>query len=194
MHLYSIFGGNRYELIKGNVNLRIDGVFLTDVDGAIFDTVTGELALFQLKWQDYFTNDVKSLRSKTSNLAKELEGWGDKVTSWMNRFGSEGVAKSFRLKLKKGQGIAKIYLFAISQSVARTGGYGFKMRNNSVAVATWPQFVRLRTEVGPAWSVLSELHSRIKEEVGMIYPSVAIPYASKFSSVEINFEDIWRGY
>jgi hypothetical protein len=194
MHLYSIFGGNRYELIKGNVNLRIDGVFLTDVDGAIFDTVTGELALFQLKWQDYFTNDVKSLRSKASNLAKELEGWGDKVTSWMNRFGSEGVAKSFRLKLKKGQGIAKIYLFAISQSVARTGGYGFKMRNNSVAVATWPQFVRLRTEVGPAWSVLSELHSRIKEEVGMIYPSVAIPYASKFSSVEINFEDIWRGY
>ncbi|EJM65882.1 hypothetical protein PMI30_03017 [Pseudomonas sp. GM50] len=193
-NLYYIFGGNRYELVKGNVNLRIDGVFLTDVDGAIFDSVTGELALFQLKWQDYFTNDVKSLRSKTSNLAKELEGWGHKVSSWIDRFGSEGVAKSLRLKLKGGQGITGIYLFAISQSVARTGAYGFKMRDSRVAVATWPQFVRLRTEVGPACNVFSELHSRIKEEVEVIYPSVAIPYTSKFSSVEISFEDVWRGY
>lgn len=193
-HLYSVFGGNRYELVKGNINLRIDGVFLTDVDGAIFDTVTGELALFQLKWQDYFTNDVRSLRSKTSNLAKELDGWASKVINWIDKVGSEGVVNSFRLRSRGGKGVSKVYLFAISQSVARTGGYGFEIRNSDLAVSTWPQFMRLRTEIGPVVNVFSEIHSRIKEEVYVTYPSIAIPYVSKFSSIEINFEDIWRGY
>ncbi|WP_447786764.1 hypothetical protein [Pseudomonas germanica] len=193
-HLYHMFGGNRYELVEGNVNLRVDGVFLTDLDGAIFDKVTGELALFQLKWQDYFTNDVKKLRSKASNLSKELDGWGSKVSSWIESNGVEELVKSLRIKLARGKVVTQVYLFAISQSVSRTGGYGFQMSNDEVAVATWPQFVRLRTEVGPASFVFYELHARIRDEAGLEYPSVAIPYSSEFSSVEICFEDVWRAY
>jgi hypothetical protein len=46
---------------------------LTDIDAVIFDRLTGELALFQLKWQDYSTNSLRETRSKASNLVKELD-------------------------------------------------------------------------------------------------------------------------
>jgi hypothetical protein len=193
-HLYHLFLGTRYELVEGNVNIRVNGKLLTDIDGGILDTVTGELALFQLKWQDYFTNDVKRLRSKTSNLAKDLDAWADRVSGWIDQFGIEELAKNLRLKSEGRTKVTSIYLFALSWSVGRVGGYGFEMKNKDVAVVTWPQFKRLRAKVGPSANVFSEIFWRAHEETDMEVPSVDLPYVSEFSSVKIQFADFWKGY
>ncbi len=192
--LYHLFLGTRYRCVEGNINLRADGKDLTDIDAAVLDTVTGDVALFQLKWQDYFTNDVKRLRSKASNLAKELDTWADRVEFWIERFGVGALMKNLRLDCY-GKGTApRVYLFAISWSVARVKGYGFEVKNKSLSIMTWPQLQRVRAEIGPLKNTFHELFLQGQAEADLELPSIDYPYRSTFSSEKIEFLDLWRGY
>jgi hypothetical protein len=193
-NLYGLFMGNRYERVEGNIKLRLDGKELTDIDAAIFDTVSGDLALFQLKWQDYFTNDVRQLRSKARNLSRSLDEWADRVGFWISKKGVGELAKSLRLNIPDKGGRPRIYLFALSSSVARVKGYGFEMKNKNISVMTWPQFKRVRAEAGLCTNIFDELFVRGREEVEMKVGSVDYPYTSEFSSIKIEFSDLWRGY
>ena len=49
-----MFSGVKYITIDGNIKLRTGKKIVTDIDAAIFDRTTGELAIFQIKWQDFF--------------------------------------------------------------------------------------------------------------------------------------------
>ena len=43
---------------------------ITDIDAAVFDVTTGELGLFQLKWQDFSSSDVAKQRSKAGTSSR----------------------------------------------------------------------------------------------------------------------------
>jgi hypothetical protein len=55
--LCHLFMGARYVRIDRPTLLRRDDMDVTDIDAAVFDLTTGDLALFQLKWQTFDTDD-----------------------------------------------------------------------------------------------------------------------------------------
>jgi hypothetical protein len=191
-HLYGMFGGNRYIRIPGNLRLRRGGAVLTDIDAVIYDKLTGDVGLFQLKWQDYSTNDVRQLRSKAANLSAELVDWSGKVKSWLDENGVSALDKSLRLRRKRGEAARSALLFAISRSSIRTQGYGVKTQAPDLAMATWPQFLRARMEIGPsAWS-MRDLHERLIEEHAQVPKVHPLPAALSMSGSTLHICDLWN--
>ena len=191
-HLYWMFGGKRYIRFPGNLKLRRDGVVLTDIDAIIYDKQTGDVGLFQLKWQDYSTNDVRQLRSKAANLSAELVDWSGKVKSWLDENGVSALDKSLRLRQKRGEAAMSALLFAISRSSVRTQGYGVKTEAPGLAMATWPQFVRARMEIGPsAWSI-RDVHERLIEEHGRVPNVQPLPAALSMTGSTLHIHDLWN--
>jgi hypothetical protein len=190
-HLYAIFGGVRYQTVDGNVKLRIGNSMITDIDAAIYDNLTGELALFQIKWQDFFFNDVKKLRSKASNLTREMDEWCEKVSDWITQNGTAKLGKSLRLRNGTGNLITSIYLFGISRNAARMNGYGFSIKSDNLAIANWPQFVRHRFEIGPGEKVISKIFSILKSKEYKKIVATPLPYEFLIGESILRFEDLW---
>lgn len=190
--IYALFQGNRYTCVPGNIKIRKDGKILTDLDGAIFDRTTGELAIFQMKWQDFFTNDIRQLRSRAANLTSEMDEWAGKVEKWINQADKKKIAQALKLKLHGRQAITKIYLFGISYSAIRMKGYGYAFNNKEVAVATWPQFSRVRYEVGPAPRVFHKIHQVLKDEMASSIKCKPIPVTISLAGETIHFENLWN--
>lgn len=191
-HLYGMFGGRRYICFPGNLKLRRGGAVLTDIDAAIYDRLTGDVGIFQLKWQDYSTNDVRQLRSKAANLSAELTEWSGKIMSWIEENGVSALDKSLRLKQKRREAVRSIMLFAISRSSVRTQGYGVRTDAPSLAMAVWPQFVRARMEVGPSQRSLRDLHARLLQEYGQVPDVRPMPASIRVTGATLHLHDFWN--
>ncbi|TDP80794.1 hypothetical protein EV672_1109 [Aquabacterium commune] len=190
--LYGLFKGNRYKCILGNIKLRCGPTVVTDVDAAVYDTCTGELGIFQLKWQDYSTSDVRQLRSKASNLAAELQSWTQATQEWISTNGFRSLEQSLRLKPKRGEIIRSVYLFAISRSAARTQGYGIPINPPQLAISVWAQFMRTRTDVGPSPNVLQDLHKRLIEERESTLIAEPIPVSIQLAGKTVHIHNLWN--
>lgn len=191
-HLYAMFGGRRYICFPGNLKLRRGGAVLTDIDAAVYDRLTGDVGIFQLKWQDYSTNDIRQLRSKATNLSAELTDWSGKVMSWIEENGVSALDKSLRLRQKRRESVRSIMLFAISRSSARTQGYGVRTNAPSLAMAVWPQFVRARMEVGPSERSLRDLHARLLDEYGQVPDVHPMPALIQVTGATLHLHDFWN--
>jgi hypothetical protein len=145
-----------------------------------------------LKWQDYSTNDVRQLRSKASNLSVELTDWADKITLWINKNGVSALNNSLRLKQKRHEAVRKVLLFAISKSVSRTQGYGIETSAPSLAMAVWPQFVRVRMEIGPSQWSLRDLHTQLLREYDQIPEVVPMPALIGVTGATLHIHDLWN--
>lgn len=190
--IYALFQGNRYKRVTRNIKIRDEKKIVTDIDGAVFDIITGDLALFQIKWQDYFTNDVRKLRSRAQNLAKELDEWAEKIESWIEKKGKDELIKALQLKLGKGVNLSSVYLFGISRTAARTRGFGFTTTNDNLVIANWPQFMRVRYELGPVVNIFQQLFDTLKHEMDDTITPRPVPVTIKVSETSILFEDIWN--
>jgi hypothetical protein len=190
--IYALFQGNRYHRIPGSIKIRLAGRLVTDIDAAILDRTSGELALFQLKWQDYSTGDIRELRSKAQNLATEMETWAGKVISWLASVSAREVMQSLRLKFRSDLLVRGVYLFGISRSAAHTIGLGAAPNHPGLAVANWRQLCRVRMELGPVPGVIGELHRKLFEERPSPHVSVPQPYSFQSGGIHIHLEDVWR--
>lgn len=190
--LYNMFGGKRYIRFPGNLKLRRGGALLTDIDAVVYDRLTGDVGLFQLKWQDYSTNDVRQLRSKAANLSAELMDWSGKVMSWIEEFGISALDQSLRLKQKRRETVKSVFLFAISRSAVRTQGYGVKTDAPDLAMAVWPQFVRARMEIGPSVCSLRDIHARLLEEHGQVPNIQPMPASLQVAGTTLHIYDLWN--
>ena len=188
MLLYAQFAGSRYLTLSIPIKIRKEGRVLTDIDAAILDILSGELAIFQLKWQNYFFNDVKRLRSRASNLTEETDQWAKTVLGWISTNGLAELAKTMQLKSNP---IKKVYLFGISYSTARTKGYGYTTKEQDLALANWPQFIRIRTQTGPAENIFSKIHSVIKAESELKVSVQAVPLEFTLDIYDFVFEDLY---
>lgn len=192
--IYALFQGSRYICVPGSTKIRKDGKILTDLDGAIFDRTTGELAIFQIKWQDFFTNDIRQLRSRAANLTSEMDEWTEKVEWWINQTDKKKIIQTLKLKLHGKLEITKIYLFGISYSAIRMKGYGFTFNHKKLAVATWPQFSRVRYEVGPAKRVFQKIHQVLKGEMALSVKCNPVPVTILVAGETIHFENLWATF
>lgn len=193
--LYALFKGNRYITVQGNVKIRSFGRTITDIDAAIYDKTNGELALFQIKWQDFITNDVKQLRSRAKNFVEEVEKWTVNIKGWIDDNGLEALRNCLKIKKKYG-GVRSVYLFCLSRSIARTSGFGFDLGVGELAVSNWPMFVRKRAEIGSVESVFGALFESIKdEEVLESLGGTPIPFELTLDGGEVVvFKDYFFSY
>lgn len=190
--LYDMFRGKRYIRFPGNLKLRRDGAVLTDIDAVVYDRLTGDVGLFQLKWQDYSTNDVRQLRSKAANLSTELMDWSGKVKSWIEENGVSAFDQSLRLKQKRREAVKSVHLFAISRSAVRTQGYGIKTDAPDLAMAVWPQFLRARMEIGPSEWTLRDIHARLREEYRQVPDIQPMPVSLRVAGATLYIHNFWN--
>src|SRR5581483_9008669 len=118
----------------------------------------------QIKWQDWATNDVRQLRSKSKNFVQEMDTWANRVDEWCRTLTPADLARALRLPLKNGETIKEVFLIGLSRTAARVQGYGYQIQNERLALSNWPQFIRARYELGPADNVLARLHERLSCE------------------------------
>lgn len=192
LYLNAMFAGTRYQTAEGNIKIRKNGNTITDVDAYIYDTLTGELGLIQIKWQNYFTNDVRKLRSRAKNFIDEINTWAEKIIKWVDDTEVSQIIKTLQLKGSSNKiSKSKIYLLGLSKNSARMQGYGYKLNNDRIAVGTWAQFARNRTEIGPAPLVISSLFQKLKEEEACKIESKPIPVKIPFANIVLDFKDMW---
>lgn len=188
--LYSIFGGNRYERVDGRTLASIDGTVITDIDAAVFDLTSGELALFELKWQNLQVSDIAQLSSRASNLSAKLRGWVKKVRRWREHIGTPGIAQALGLDTSI-QKVSAIYLFAISQTAVRVGAFRQSLGVPELAVANWSQFARLKHDVGPIPNSIRTMHEALTAEYEALPEIVDLPFTVRAGDKCILFENLW---
>ena len=135
---------------------------------------------------------MRKLRSKASNLTKELHEWSSKVTKWIEVNGKSELLQALRLKSKKDLQMSSVYLFAISRNMARMQGYGFKVCDKNLAVVNWPQFIRTRYELGPVDRVFHDMFHIIRSKMFEEVSVRPLPMSIEISGKTITFEDMWN--
>jgi hypothetical protein len=190
--LYNLFLGGRYVCMQGTTNLRRGRNVVTDIDAAIFDTVSGELALFQLKWQDFNSNDIAKQRSRAKNFVEKVDGWATGVKGWIAEFGDVALMRAIRVK--HATVVTKVRLFAVGRSAARFQSYGFSHQVEDIASATWRQFARLRFEIGPTENVLRDLHAAIQAEKTTPVMLRPIRQEMPLANYRVVFENLWNEF
>jgi hypothetical protein len=192
VNLNGLFQGSRYIRLEAPVRLRAAGRIVTDIDGAILDLTTGELALFQLKWQDFKGATLKQTLSRAKNFVGAVSTWAKVTSDWIDEYGIDQLLRALRMPSVASAPVLSVYLFAIGQMSARFGQYGYAPENNTPAITTWSQFLRIRHEVGPAERVITQIFARVKaEEVGNAAVS-AHPYEMHSCGQVIRFENMWN--
>lgn len=187
--LYALFEGPRFQRVPGQIKLRRNGQTITDIDAAIFDKATGELVLFQLKWQDFTSSNVRIQRSKAKNFSDQVQGWVKKVTSWIDEFGVLTLCQVLKIKLD-GAPPRCVRMIAIGRSNARFRSFGYSV-GSDVLVLPWPQFVRLRIAIGPGQDFFELLSRAAIDEAAAPIERKAIPYVLERHGLRIVFRDIW---
>jgi hypothetical protein len=153
--LETLFTGPRWQTHSGNLRLRDGKEVLTDIDFAIFDRKTNELALLQLKWQFPVGVDNRSRRSAGKNLVTESNTWIAKVAAWLDKYGGDELMR--RLGMDH-DGPPTIHIFVLARYHAYIAGYD--ERDDRALWSDWANFKRIRVE-GPRRSI-SQLMSSLR--------------------------------
>lgn len=191
--LYALFEGPRFQRVAGQTKLRRDGQVVTDIDAAIFDCVTGDLVLFQLKWQDFSSSSVRIQRSKAKNFSERVQIWAKKITFWIDEFGSAALCRALKIKLPDGAEPRYVRLVAIGRSNARFRSYGYNT-GSDVLVLPWPQFVRLRLSIGPSQDFFELLMQAVIDENAEPVERKPLPYVLERHGSRVTFNDIWSDF
>lgn len=109
--LYHLFDEDRFIKIDRNVEINSNGI-RTDIDGIIFDKQTKNLGLFQLKWQDKYSSDLKARKSRISNFYPKAKEWIEKMIKWEAAVSTKEILSSFLINDTQ---IQNIYLFVIGR-------------------------------------------------------------------------------
>jgi hypothetical protein len=190
--LYAVFGGNRYECVKGNTLASVNRKGITDIDAAVFDQTTGTLGLFELNWQNLHVSDIRQMSSRASNLAEKLGEWAGKVKLWRAHLGDQKVAQALRLNTRDSN-VRAVHLFAISQTATRVSGFGYNAGAPELAMANWAQFVRVKHEVAPSPDTIGDIHRALIEEYGAGLDITELPFAIEAAGISVMFENLWVG-
>tara|TARA_R110000868_G_scaffold42178_3_gene143172 strand:+ start:2332 stop:4062 length:1731 start_codon:yes stop_codon:yes gene_type:complete len=153
-----LFDGPRWQTHGRNLMLRSNGRVETDIDFAVLDRKTNELALFQMKWQHPIGFDNRARRSAGKNFIEESNRWIETVNSWLDRFGAAELRK--RLGFED-LGTPNVRLFVLGRYHAHYAG--FDNHDSRAVWSDWAHFQRARSHA-PRRS-LSQLASDLRSAV-----------------------------
>ena len=138
--LYEIVG-NSFTCINHNIVIKHGGKVVTDIDAAMVDKISGEIALFQLKWQNQTVDSIRSLHSKAQNYTKETMYWVQSVKQWIEHTSEAEIAGHLGNGIKrKNIDKSKIFLFVLGRN---HGNYsGEKLTSEKTVWAQWFQLLQ----------------------------------------------------
>ena len=192
--LIHLFLGNRYYRMEKPTKLSRNGATVTDVDAAVLDRITGQIALFQLKWQDFSTHSLKKQKSKARNFVDQVDDWSGKIISWVDEFGVEALCRAIQVPRADRAKVTAVRLFAIGRLASRFQSYGYSQKHLETATGTWAQFVRLREAIGPAPDVFSELHQKLIDERQRSVERKPMRHEIQLMGRTVVFEDLWSQF
>ncbi|WP_404362384.1 hypothetical protein ACIHQR_21155 [Corallococcus coralloides] len=161
--IYSLFPQESIIKMQSNVRLRVQGQVVTDIDAITLDLYTGEIGLFQLKWQDPFATSMTERSSRKANFLAEAQKWIDAVSKWVLERGLEQLGKDLGLPAAKARNISSAHLFVIGRNFAHFSSV--EAPDERAAWGHWPQLVRLTTEhPGEKQSPIKWLHDTLKSD------------------------------
>ena len=138
-----------------------NGQRVTDIDAVAIDYKTGEIALFQLKWQDHTSSSPKTLLSKSKNYTEEVMDWIERVTKWIESSSDVEIASLLGIRAKFVDK-SKIYLFALGRE---HGNYSGEAPNTPNCVWTqWYHFLNYVLRNGRNDIRISEIHRDLMDE------------------------------
>lgn len=157
--LYDMMPG--FHCIDRQIVIKKKNQRLTDIDAAIIDHETGEIALFQLKWQDHTALSSKTLLSKSKNYTNEVIKWIEKINHWIKESSTTEIANMLEIK-PKFIDKSKIYLFALGR---KHGNYsGSPPDTPNCAWVQWYHFLDYILRTGRGHTRIANMHKDLKEE------------------------------
>jgi hypothetical protein len=157
--LQNHFAQPRFHVPDHGMTLRRDdGSHITDVDAAILDRETGDLALVQLKWPDIYGMSPKERESRSLNLLK-ANVWVDRVSGWIDRRNARQVAKA--LGIPDGASESRPPILMVVPRYAARFTLNDHLDERACWVA-WPEVARMRLENKEAEAPLSDLQRDFK--------------------------------
>lgn len=163
----AIFRNELYEMmpnfhcIDHQIVLKKNGQRITDIDATAIDSETGEIALFQLKWQDHTSLSPKTLLSKSKNYTLEVIQWINRITLWIENSSEAEIANLLGVK-PKFVDKSKIYLFALGREHGNYSGTAPDTPN-----CTWVQWYHFLDYIlrhGGRNCRISDMHKELNEE------------------------------
>lgn len=139
--LGAMFDGPRFQIHTRNLRLREEGRDLTDIDFAVLDRKTGELGLFQLKWQHPVGMDNRGRRSTGKNLIMESNRWVEALCGWLDRHGVDELLRRLGFEAVAAP---SLQLFVLGRYQAHFTGYDG--RDARAVWSDWGHFRRARVE------------------------------------------------
>jgi hypothetical protein len=124
---------------------------------------------------------------------EQVQGWGEKITSWLDEFGVAALCKSLKIRLPGGEPPTLVRLWAIGRSNARFQSFGYNAGAQVLAL-TWPQLVRLRFEIGPEEDVFVRITDQAVDEAAAAAKRTPMPYVIEHRGVRTIFKDIWSSF
>lgn len=189
--IYDLFRGNRYQVVVGQIKLKSKSVTSTDIDAAILDTITGDIALFQLKWQDFNSHSVKSQFSKAKNFSEQTSKWANRVWGVLEETEMADLHRKCRF-VGGAERTKKVHLFAVGRVAARFKSYGFTIDESLITVCSFLQLKRLRHELDRSRDVFSKLREAIMRENRENLERKSVAHILQFTGSDpIVLDDIW---
>jgi hypothetical protein len=143
--LKAIFRVRGWKTSEKNVALRDAERTATDIDFAVYDDISGQVMLVQLKWQQPVGVDTRARRSAAKNLIEEGNRWIAAVRGWLDRNGVDELSRRLGMKFKANPQVVILVLAryeALFPSLAK--------RDDSATWADWAHFLRVFSQSRPA--------------------------------------------
>ena len=183
--LYGLFPSPRFVRADKPLKLRNEGVVLTDIDAAVFDTTTGTLGLFQLKWQDPFGTSMRKRNSKMLNFLEETNQWVSTVSSILLE-NAKALDHLFGERAVRILDTKRIQMFVIGRHFSHFSGGAY--RDSRAAWGTWPQVLRLFKESDMGSDPIAWLHDMLQEQS----PALRTPITTE--AYEMQVGEYWIRY
>jgi len=144
--LFVFFPDKRIIKVPREINISFNGI-KTDIDAVVFDSKTGTLGIFQLKWQDPFAKDMTERYSRMSNLFPKANEWVSKMKFWATNNTSKTIFNSLQInsQLKERIEIKEICCFVISRN--QMNFTGMEIADESVAWSSWHQLIESQAKI-----------------------------------------------
>lgn len=154
-----LFPAPRWMVTSRSVKLRDGKDEVTDIDFAAYDTETGDLAVFQLKWQQPVSADSSARWSTGKNLTSTSNKWIEAVVRWLDKHGTHEMAARLGWN---GSRISAVTMFVLGRYHAFFSGH--EHRASGATWSDWHHFQKVRMEA-PNSSPF-ELAELISSEIG----------------------------
>jgi len=159
--LYKLFLKNDLIKIPRNFNLKDKNKILTDIDACIIDPDNGEIAIFQIKWQEPYGRVMTERYSKKKNFLYECNNWINTVDGWFKNNEYTELSSIIGEKRSLLKRVKNIRYFVFGRNSTHFSGNDCP--DERAAWGVWPQVVNIMLNNKNSENPIKFLFKALKE-------------------------------